>query len=128
MAMIPWTQVPQLTTSQSTVYKTTSALANGDYSESIMSGHLTDNQAHFTGTIGAGGSVTLYGSNDYADWNTDPASGGWVVLKDNQDNNITKTSLPSGDIIVDTYAFIAAKVTAGDGTTAITPRIKTTLK
>lgn len=124
MAQIAWSAVSELTTSQSFVYKSATALTNGDYTYSIKVGTGRDNSIHFTGTIGDGGSVTVYGSNDYADFNDDPTTGGWVVLKDNQDNNITKTSLPGADIIVDNYAFIAVKVTAGDGTTAITPHLK----
>lgn len=123
MAMKPWTSVSELTTSRSVVHKTTTALANGDYTESLPVGHLREMWAQFTGTAGAGLSVTVYGTSVLADRNTDPATGSWVILKDNLDNNITKTSVPSADIIVDAPSLIAIKVTAGDGTTSITPHI-----
>jgi len=123
MAMIPWTSVSELTTSRSVVHKTNTAMANGDYTESLPVGHLREMWAQFPGTPGAGLSVTVYGTNVLTDRNTDPATGSWVILKDNLDNNITKTSAPSADIVIDAPALIAIKVTAGDGTTAITPHV-----
>lgn len=125
MALVEWVSVPKLTTSSSIVKKVT--LANGDFSQTLVVGHLTDNTVQVTGTFGTGGSVTLYGSNNEDDIGTAPGTGTWVALEDNLGNAVTKTAA-GGDVIVQSYALIAARVTAGDGTTALTVRLKLTEK
>ena len=96
-------------------------LANGDHCAPITIPDFSDKTAHVFGTFGSGGSITVYGSNNEADLLVEPTNGAstWVALKDNLDNNITKTAI-GGDIIIENYLFMSAEVTAGDGDTDLT--------
>lgn len=100
---------------------TWSGLQLNDYGAGIEVGNLADKSAHFFGTFGTGGSVTLYGSNDPADLAKEPGTGGanWVALTDPQGNAITKTAL-SIEQVLENPLYLACKVTAGDVTTNLT--------
>lgn len=69
-----------------------------------------DRTVAITGTFGAGGSVTLQGSND----NTN-----WFALTDPQGNAITKTAAAL-ELVMEAPLYIRPLVTAGDGTTNLT--------
>jgi len=98
-------------------------LTNGNAGKPYESTMFSDKSVHIFGTFGLGGSVTIYGSNDPNDLNTEPGvSGNWVVLTDPQANAITKTALAIEQIL-ENPLLICPKVTAGDGTTAITVTI-----
>lgn len=66
-----------------------------------------------TGTFGAGGSITLKGSNDGTNYFT---------LKDRAGNAATLTSA-GGVVLDDTPLYVKPEVTAGDGTTALVPTL-----
>lgn len=73
-----------------------------------------DRTVQFEGTIGAGGSISLQGSNDGTNW---------VVLTDPQGNAITKTAIGSIEVIAENPRYVRPAVTAGDGTTSLTCRL-----
>lgn len=85
-------------------------LLNGDVGSSEQYGHFADRSVQVTGTFGAGGSVSLKGSND----------GGttWVVLTDPQGNALTFTAAGLEAISEMTF-MVRPEVTAGDGTTSL---------
>lgn len=85
-------------------------LANGDDGASVQYGAFTDRSIQFRGTFGTGGTVVLEGSNDGTNWQT---------LTDPQGNVISKTAA-SIEAITEATRYVRPRVTAGDGTTAIT--------
>lgn len=94
-------------------------ITNGNSGDAYELPTMPDKTVTFTGTFGAGGSVTMYGSNNEADVGVEPGSGTWVALVDPQGNPITKTGAAI-EVILDCPRFICPRVTAGDGTTSIT--------
>jgi len=88
-----------------------SPLANGDRGSSLEFANYQDRSVQITGTFGAGGSVSIRGSND----------GGttWATLTDPLGNALTFTSTGLKQI-TELPEYIAPFVTAGDGTTALT--------
>jgi hypothetical protein len=66
-----------------------------------------DRSVQVTGTLGAGGSVRMEGSNDGTNY---------VTLTDPQGNALDITTLKI-ETITELCAFIRPRVTAGDGTT-----------
>jgi len=97
-------------------------MANGDYGSSKIAAHIADKTSHVYGNFGAGGSVTLYGSNNAADLDIAPSAGTWIALQDSLGNELTFTA-EGGDLILENYYYICAEVTAGDGTTDLTVSI-----
>lgn len=95
-------------------------LANTDTGVPIRTANLSDKCVQFDGTFGAGGSVTLRGSN-YQNPN-DATAAHWFPLTDAQANAITKTSA-SGEQVFENPLWISPQVTAGDGTTSIVVRL-----
>lgn len=81
-----------------------------DVGEAITMGAWQDRTVQVVGTFGAGGSVSIYGSND----------GGttWTILTDPLGNNLTFTSAGMKQITELPYEIRPA-VTAGDGTTSL---------
>jgi hypothetical protein len=69
--------------------------------------------AQLTGTLGAGGSVTMEGSMDNTNWGSLHQAGGTVAT-------LTALGLVS---IVELPLYIRPNVTAGDGTTALTVQL-----
>ena len=95
-------------------------LNNTDTGVAVKTANLSDKCVQFDGTFGAGGSVTLRGSNvANAD---DTVAAHWFPLTDPQANAITKTSA-SGEQLLENPLWISPQVTAGDGTTAINVRL-----
>lgn len=94
------------------------AMANGDVGGPPTNYPLTqvslpgypDRTIQFTGTFGAGGSVSLKGSNDGG--NT------WAILTDPLGNALTFTSAGMKQI-TELPEYVRPEVTAGDGTTSI---------
>jgi hypothetical protein len=72
-----------------------------------------DRTVTITGTFGAGGSITLQGSNDNSNW---------FALTDPQGNAITKTAAGM-ELMSEAPRYIRPLVTAGDGTTSLTVKI-----
>lgn len=87
------------------------ALANGDTGFPDSSGRLSDKSVQVTGTFGAGGSVTIQGSND----------GGttWFTLNDPSAGTDLTFTTAGGFEILENVELIRPNVTAGDGTTAL---------
>ncbi len=85
-------------------------LLNGDTGAVVEMVDYADKTVTITGTFGAGGTLTLQGSNNGTDW---------FSLTDPQANAIAKTSA-SMEIIIEGPRYIRPNVTAGDGTTSLT--------
>lgn len=87
-----------------------SGLQNGDDGEPMTIPGAADRSVQVAGTFGSGGSVSLVGSNDGANW---------VVLRDPQGNLLTFTAAGL-KAVLELTAFVKPNVTAGDGSTALT--------
>lgn len=98
------------TGSSECILHTWTPLANGDDGAPLLSVHYTDKSIQFQGTFGTGGSVQLEGSNDGIAWH---------VLQDFGGNALTLTSAGLRPIAGATR-WVRPRVTAGDGSTAIT--------
>jgi hypothetical protein len=86
------------------------AIPNGNQGDSQKLNVYQDRTVHVTGTFGAGGSLSIKGSND------DGAT--WVVLTDPLGNALTFTAAGMKQI-TELPHLIRPEVTAGDGTTSI---------
>jgi hypothetical protein len=86
------------------------SLANGDDGTPLEMIGSADRSVQVVGTFGAGGTVLLEGSNDGTNYNTLHDPGG------------TALSLTTSQIVavLEISAFIRPRVSAGDGTTALT--------
>lgn len=85
------------------------AVPNGNVGQAVELNDYADRSVQVGGTFGAGGSVSLKGSNDATNY---------IVLADPQGNALTKTSAAIEQVLEATRMF-RPEVTAGDGTTAI---------
>jgi hypothetical protein len=86
------------------------AIPNGDDGAGVLFTPFADRSVQITGTFGAGGSVSIEGSND----------GGttWTVLKDPLGAALTFTATGLRNV-GDIAHRVRPRVTAGDGTTAL---------
>lgn len=86
---------------------TWSGLLNGDDGAAAQWTDFADRCFQVTGTFGAGGSLTIEGSNDGTNWS---------ILSDPQGNPLTFTT---GRIeqALELPRYVRPRVTAGDGTT-----------
>ena len=89
---------------------TWTGLANGDDGSAYADVDFVDRTVQIQGTFGAGGSITIEGSNDGTTW---------FALTDPQGNAITKTAAGI-EIVEEAPLYTRPRVTAGDGTTALT--------
>lgn len=94
---------------QGTVVKWT-GLANGDSGAPVENPMFSDRSVQFGGTFGAGGTVVIEGSNDGVTY---------FGLKDPSSTAISATSAKLNQIL-EVTRYIRPRVSAGDGTTAIT--------
>lgn len=85
-------------------------LANGDSGAAITMPGSADRAVQITGTFGAGGTVVIEGTIDGTNY---------VTLTDPQGNAISKTAAAI-EAISEIVSQIRPRVTAGDGTTALT--------
>lgn len=85
-------------------------LLNGDTGAPVELVDNVDRTATITGTFGAGGSVTIQGSNDGTNW---------FPIVDPQGNAVTKTAA-SMELMTEAPRYFRPIVTAGDGTTSLT--------
>lgn len=90
-----------------------SGLLNGDTGAPVEMVDYADKTATFTGTFGAGGSITLQGSNDGTNW---------FAMMDAQVTAIAKTSAAM-ELMVENPRYVRPSVTAGDGTTNLAVQI-----
>jgi hypothetical protein len=95
-------------------------LLNGDDGKPYVCPHRSDKCVQFKGTFGAGGTIILEGTNDQV-FDTLGAlqSVTYAQLTDPQGNNISKTAAAIEQVLENPNA-IRPRVTAGDGTTALT--------
>lgn len=92
------------------------ALANGDVGAAANLSIYPNKTLHVYGTFGAGGSVTLRGSNKAA---PDPTvAADWFTMSD-WVGAVTRTAA-GGSLMRDQPLWLSPIVTAGDGTTALT--------
>lgn len=89
-------------------------LLNGDYGKAVSVPALADRSVQMLGTLGAGGAITIYGSNK-PDAN-ESADTDWWTLNDPQANALVISTF-KGESIMEPTLWIRPKVTAGDGTT-----------
>lgn len=87
-----------------------SGLLNGpDTGTPVQVGDFADRSFQITGTFGAGGSITIEGSNDGVTY---------FPLTDPQGNAITKTAAAL-EVASECTRYVRPSVTAGDGTTSL---------
>ena len=91
-------------------------LSNGEAGDPFEQPGSSDRSAQVGGTFGVGGSVSIEGSNDGVNYR---------VLTDPQGNALTFTSA-NLEAVSEVTRFIRGRVTAGDGTTAITVHLLAT--
>jgi len=84
-------------------------LANGQSGDSVEDSLWADRSVQVTGTFGAGGSVTIEGSNDGTNW---------ASLTDPQGNNLS-FSTSKIETVIEMVRFIRPNITNGDGTTSL---------
>ena len=84
-------------------------LANGNTGNSVSPARWADKTVQVSGTFGAGGSVTIEGSNDGTVW---------AACHDPQGNALTFTTAGL-ELCAENPRFMRPNVTAGDGTTAL---------
>jgi hypothetical protein len=91
-------------------------LANGDAGAPLPMSGSPDRSVQVYGTFGAGGSVAVEGSNDAT---RDPAAVvNWAPLHDPQGVAIALTAAGIKEVL-EVTAWVRVRVTAGDGTTAL---------
>lgn len=88
---------------------TWTGLLNGDTGAPTDWVDFADRCLQVTGTFGAGGSVTIQGSNDGTNWS---------ALSDPQGNALTFTSSKLEQAL-ELPRYVRPSVTAGDGTTSL---------
>lgn len=111
------TSLPDMITNLSVIY-TWTAVPNADYGIPVKISGAPDKCVQIFGTFGASGSITLEGSNDPR-VESDIANSVWFPLTDPQGGALTKTSA-AGEQLLENPVYIRPRVTAGDGTTALT--------
>jgi hypothetical protein len=84
-------------------------LANGDTGEPFQQSDWADRCFQISGTFGAGGSISIEGSNDGANWS---------VLSDMNGNAMTYSSATVKQAN-EAPMFVRPHVTSGDGTTSL---------
>jgi hypothetical protein len=89
---------------------TWTGLLNGDTGAPVEGVDYADRTLQISGTFGAGGSVTIEGSNDGTNY---------LALTDPQGNAVTKTAAAL-EVIEESPRYVRPNVTAGDGTTSLT--------
>lgn len=99
-------------------------LANGDDGQPFVLPSHADKSIQFYGTFGAGGSITLQGTNEQTystgiNGGVAVAASNYVALTDPQANAITKTAAAIEQVLENPNA-VRPIVTAGDGTTSLT--------
>jgi len=92
---------------------TWAGLDSDDSGEPVELVDYPDRTLTITGTFGAGGSISLQGSNDGTNW---------FSITDPQGNAITKTAAAM-ELVVETPRYMRPIVTAGDGTTSLTVQL-----
>ncbi len=91
------------------------ALANGDDGQPLDTQEFPDISIQVLGTFGAGGNLKIEGSNEVTPTN-------WALLNDPQGNALDVTTAKIEQVL-ENVRWIRPRVSAGDGTTALTVRL-----
>jgi hypothetical protein len=110
VAVINSTEMRDITFGNNARIVSWTPLANGDSGLPFAMPGFADRSVQVGGTFGAGGTVIIEGSIDGSNY---------IVLTDPQGNAISKTAAAI-EAISEIVKLIRPRVTAGDGTTAIT--------
>lgn len=91
--------------------QTWAAMANSDVGTALSAAQLADKSVQISGTFGAGGTIIIEGSNN-----------GGVSYSTLRDPQGTALSFTAADLkqILENADLLRPRVTAGDGTTALT--------
>ena len=96
---------------------TWTGLLNGDDGNAFSEGSIySDRSVQVLGTVGAGGTISLEGSNV----TTPTVNADWFIMNDPQGNALTFTTNTSGKAVLENVRHMRPRVTAGDGTTDLT--------
>jgi len=93
-------------------------LTEADSGAYISIARFTDKTFQAFGTFGAGGAVTIYGSNNPADIAKEPSDGTstWIPLTDVDGlGNMVLNAAKNGAQALENYTYNACEVTAGTG-------------
>lgn len=93
-----------------TLVSVAASMANGDSTAAVTTMGFDEGVVLVTGTFGVGGSVTAEGSIDGTTWYALPGAAGAVIAI---------TAVGAAVVPILGGRFIRARVTAGDGTTAL---------
>lgn len=94
-------------------------LLNTDDGSAVILPAGTDRSVHAYGTFGAGGTVTIEGTNE-----TGSSPSNWVALRDNFGAALTlQTGAAALKGVHEAVYQIRPRVTGGDGTTSLTVRL-----
>lgn len=110
MAVVNFSETSDTTFGNNTHVLSWTPLANGDSGTPYGQAGFADRSIQVSGTFGVGGTVIIEGSNDGTNY---------IVLTDPQGNAISKTAAAI-ESVSEITKFIRPRVSAGDGTTAIT--------
>lgn len=98
-------------------YTWTALTTTDTYGSIVSMVGWSDRSIQLLGTLGAGGAVTLYGSNKASP--NEANDNDWSILTDPQGNNLALSTLKVEQILEITR-WVRPKVTGGDGTTSLT--------
>lgn len=95
-------------------------MTNGDTGSFVILPRHADKTVHAFGTFGAGGTVTLRGSNE-----TPATEANAAILHSPSETNLTLTATAGAGLkqVLEAPYSVSPKVTAGDGTTSLTVRL-----
>lgn len=85
------------------------AMQNGDVGDAIPFSQYTDKSIQVAGTFGAGGVVTIEGSND---------GDNWATLTDPQGNDLNIATAKI-ELVCEATLLVRPRVASGDGTTSL---------
>ncbi len=107
--------ITRATGSDQVVHVTWAAMANGDVGSPFKLNAFSERCVQAIGTFGSGGNVQFQGSNELVPTN-------WFALSDASSTTIALQAATTGKQVLEGPLWIRPKVTAGDGTTALTPQ------
>jgi len=88
-----------------------------DYSNTFHLRSMRDVSVHVFGNFGTSGSLTVYGSNNPNDVDTDPTDSAntWVPFVMSKNGNAATFTAEGGAQLLDNYDYLCVGVTAGTG-------------
>ena len=97
-----------------------SLTTTNNYGAPVQMPGRADRSIQLTGTLGAAGAVTMYGSNVFDPNLANDAD--WAILDDAKGNPLVLSTLRIEEIVT-LPLWIRPKITAGDGSTSLTARL-----